>query len=230
MAIGRDTLANGILKGEFTPAPTVLPPDIPGNDPTAALGENVDQAKQLLSDAGFPDGKDFPNLKLTYHANLASDVNTAQYLQGVWKTNLNIDVTLDPLDDKPFQDWNNTLAAAPLGELKPFNLYISLWGSDWGDPANWHNQLFDSKADLYHTHWKNDQFDSIVRAAAVMAGDPEARFEQYKQAEKILNSDAAIIPLYYLNRFFVIKPYLKGDYHYPILGRSWIKYMSIIEH
>lgn len=230
MAISRDTLANGILKGEFSPAPTVLPPDIPGNDPTAALGEDVNAAKQLLADAGFPDGKGFPNLKLTYLAQTGADVNSAQYLQGVWKQNLGIDVTLDPLDDKPFQDWSNTLAAPPLGELKSFNLYISLWGSDWGDPANWHNQLFDSKSDLYHTHWKNDEFDSIVRAAAVMAGDAEARIAQYKKAEKILNTDAAIIPLYHLNRIFVIKPYLKGDYHYPILGRSWIKYMSILQH
>ena len=230
MAINRDTLANGILKGEFTPAPTVLPPDIPGNDPSAALGENIDMAKQLLADAGFPGGKGFPNLKLTYLAQTGADVNTAQYLQGVWKQTLGIDVTLDPLDDKPFQDWSNTLAKAPLGQLKPFNLYISLWGSDWGDPANWHNQLFDSNSDLYHTHWKNDEFDTTVRAAAVMAGDAEARIAEYKKAEKILNTDAAIIPLYHLNRIFVIKPYLKGVYHYPILGRAWIKYMSIIKH
>jgi len=229
MAMSRDTLANGILKGEFTPAPTVLPADIPGNDPTAALGEDVDKAKQLLSDAGFPDGKGFPNLKLTYLANTSMDAKTAQYLQGVWKQNLGIDITLDPLDDKPFQDWSNTLAAPPLGELKPFNLYISLWGSDWGDPANWHNQLFDSKSDLYHTHWKNDEFDSTVRAAAVNP-DSEARIAQYKAAEKILNTDAAVISLFHLNRIFVTKPYLQGVVHYPILGRLWIKYLSVLKH
>ena len=224
MAISRDTLANGILKGEFSPAPTILPPDIPGYDEAAALGEDPEGAKALFADAGFPDGNGFPELTLTYLGTSTQDKNSAEYLQGVWKQTLGIDVKLDPLEDKAFQDWTNSR------KDQPFNLYLRFWGSDWGDPANWHNQLFDSKADLYHTHWKNDQFDSLVREAVVMAGDPEPRIAKYMEAEKILNSDAAIIPLFHLNRIYVIKPYVQGVYHYPILGRTWVKYISILEH
>jgi oligopeptide transport system substrate-binding protein len=224
MAISRDTLANGILKGEFSPAPTILPPDIPGYDETAALGENVDQAKALLAEAGFPDGEGFPEISLTYTSTSGQEKSSAEYLQGVWKQTLGIDVKLDPLEDKAFQDWFNTRTD------QPFNLLLSFWGSDWGDPANWHNQLFDSQSDFYHAHWKNDQFDSIVREAVVMAGDVEARIAKYTEAEKILNSDAAIIPLFHLNRIYVIKPYVQGIVHYPILGRTWLKYISILEH
>jgi oligopeptide transport system substrate-binding protein len=224
MAINHDTLANGILKGEFSPAPTILPPDIPGYDETAALGENVDQAKALLAEAGFPDGEGFPEITLTYTATSTQEKNSAEYLQGVWKQTLGIDVKLDPLEDKAFQDWFNSRVD------QPYNLLLSFWGSDWGDPANWHNQLFDSHSDLYHTHWKNDQFDALVREAVVMAGDDEGRIAKYKEAEKILNSDAAIIPLFHLNRIYVVKPYVQGIYHYPILGRTWVKYISILEH
>lgn len=223
MAISRDTLANGILKGEFSPAPTILPDDIPGSNPEAALGEDAAKAKQLLADAGFPDGKGFPEIALTYTATSTQEKKSAEYLQGVWKQTLGISVKLDPLEDKAFQDWFNSRAD------QPFNLMLTFWGSDWGDPANWHNQLFASNADFYHAHWKNDQFDQIVNAAVSM-GDAQARTEQYKQAEKILNQDAAIIPLFHLNRIYVIKPYVKGIYHYPILGRTWIRYISILEH
>src|SRR5215213_2934475 len=201
MAISRDTLANGILKGEFSPAPTILPPDIPGYDEAAALGEDPEGAKALFADAGFPDGNGFPELTLTYLGTSTQDKNSAEYLQGVWKQTLGIDVKLDPLEDKAFQDWTNSR------KDQPFNLYLRFWGSDWGDPANWHNQLCGSKADLYHTRWKNDQFDSLVREAVVMAGDPEPRIAKYMEAEKILNSDAAIIPLFHPNRIYVIKPY-----------------------
>jgi oligopeptide transport system substrate-binding protein len=222
-SFSRDTLANGILKGEFSPAPTVLPPDIPGYDPSAALGEDTAKAKQLLSDAGFPDGKGFPELTVTYTATSNQDKKSAEYLQGIWKQNLGISVKLDPLEDKAFQDWFNSR------KDNPFNLMLSFWGSDWGDPANWHNQLFESQSDFYHAHWKNDQFDQLVNAARPNP-DSEARIGQYTQAEKILNSDAAIIPLFHLNRIYVIKPYVKGIVHYPILGRTWLRYISILKH
>jgi oligopeptide transport system substrate-binding protein len=223
MAIERDALANGVLKGEFTPAPTILPPDIPGYNLDAAIAEDGAKAKELLAEAGFPDGQGFPELTVTYDVSYNDFQKAAQYLQGVWKQTLGINVKLDPLESKAWQDWFNAR------KDQPFNLTLNFWGSDWGDPANWHNQLFDSQADFYHSHWKNDDFDKTVRDAAVM-GDQDARIEQYKQAETILNQDAALIPLYNLNRIYVIKPYVQGIVHYPILGRTWLRYISILQH
>jgi oligopeptide transport system substrate-binding protein len=226
MAIQRDALANGVLKGEFTPAPTILPPDIPGYNEDAALGEDIDKAKQLLADAGYPDGQGLPELTLSYTSTSNQEKKSAEYLQGLWKQTLGVNVKLDPLEDKAFQDWFDSLADEP---YKPFNLFLSFWGSDWGDPANWHNQLFDSNADFYHAHWKNDEFDKIIRAAVVM-GDEQARTAQYQKAETLINQDAAFIPLFHLNRIYVIKPYVQGIVHYPILGRTWLRYISILKH
>lgn len=223
MVMSRETLAAKVLKGEFTPAPTMLPPDIPGNDPASGLGEDVAKAKQLLADAGFPDGKGFPEMTLTYISTEAESAKTAQYLQSVFKDSLGIGIKLDPLEDKAFQDWFNAR------KTQPFNLMLSQWGSDWGDPANWHNQLFDSQADYYHSHWKSDQFDQLVRSGMVMA-DAAKRIGQYTQAEKILNQEAGLISLFHLNRVYVIQPYVKGIVHYPILGRTWLKYASIVKH
>jgi ABC-type oligopeptide transport system substrate-binding subunit len=61
-------------------------------------------------------------------------------------------------------------------------------------------------------------------------GDADARIGEYEKAETILNQDAALIPLYHLNRIFVIKPYVQGIVHYPILGRTWLRYISILQH
>jgi oligopeptide transport system substrate-binding protein len=222
LSISRDTLANGILKGAFSPTQTMLPPDIPGYNPAAALGEDVDRAKQLLAKAGFPAGRGFPEMTLVSHAADLGERTTCQYLQGIWKEILGIDVKLDPMEDKTFQNWFDSR------KDQPFNLMLYQFGSDLADPANWHNELFDSRADFYHTHWKNDEFDRLVRAAAVMT-DAKARIAQYSQAETTLVSDAPFIPLYNLNRIYVIKPNIRGIYHYPILGRTWIRYISVVE-
>ena len=77
--------------------------------------------------------------------------------------------------------------------------------------------------------WKNDQFDQTVRNAISM-GDPQARVAEYEKAEELLNQDAALIPLFHLNRIYVIKPYVQGIVHYPILGRTWLRYISILKH
>src|SRR4051794_11363873 len=223
LAMQRDTLANGVLKGEFSPAQTILPPDIPGHNADAALGEDVDKAKQLLADAGYPDGQGFPELTVTFNTTYGEHKKTAEYLQGIWKQTLGINIKVDPLEAKAYQDWLNSRVD------QPYNLQIAFWGSDWGDPANWHNQLFDSKADFYHSHWKNDEFDKLIREAVVM-GDEQARIAQYQKAETLLNQDAALIPLFNLNRIYVIKPWVQGIVHYPILGRTWLRYISILQH
>lgn len=52
-ALDRDTLANDVFKHEYLPALTALPPDIPGNNPGAALSTDVEEAPALLSDNDF---------------------------------------------------------------------------------------------------------------------------------------------------------------------------------
>ncbi len=223
MVVARTTLADKILKGEFSAAPSLLPADIPGNDPSAALGEDTAKAKDLLTQAGFKDGAGIPPLSLTYNSSSVTDKNVAEYLQNVWKENLGVSVELQPMEPQAFRDWRVARKSQPYG------MYLSIWGSDWADPANWHNQLFASDADFYFTHWKNDQFDKLVAEARPMT-DPEKRTAQYKQAEKIINTEQPIIPLYHLNRIFVIKSYVKGIIHYPILGRTYLKYVQIEQH
>ncbi|WP_234929069.1 ABC transporter substrate-binding protein, partial [Borreliella garinii] len=54
------------------------------------------KAEKLLAEAGYPDGKKFPTLRIQYNNNdLEKEV--AIFIQGQWKKVLNIDVEIEPV-------------------------------------------------------------------------------------------------------------------------------------
>ena len=224
MALERDALANGVLKGEFSPAGTMLPPDIPGYNPDSALGEDTEKAKaaaggsRLSQRRGIP--RDYPHLHLHPRRPAKGRPVPAKRLEAG---------PGHQRQARPARGQGVPGLVQLAGRSRRSTSLLNSWGSDWGDPANWHNQLFDSQADFYHSHWKNDEFDTLVREAVTM-GDAEARIAKYQQAEALLNQDAALIPVWNLNRIYVVKPYVQGIVHYPILGRTWLRYISILEH
>ncbi len=223
LALGfdRDPLINNILKKYYLNATTILPPDIAGHTPAAALTGGIPKAKELLAAAGFPDGKGWPGDFTVVDSTNSTTKLILEYLQGEWKKNLGIDVKLDPLEPKAYIEWRTAR------KTQPFNMHYGSWGSDYGDPSNWHNFLFASDADFYKTHWKNDEFDAIIAKAKGMT-DVTARTKEYEKAEVILVQQGASIPVVFNQTFFVTKPNVQGIYHPPVLGTfPRAKYVSI---
>jgi len=213
LALGfdRQSLIDVVLKKYYIDAPTILPPDISGYNPQAALTGGVAKAKQLMADAGFANGQGWPaDFTIEYAANATIKL-VLEYLQAQWKQNLGIDVKLDSRESKAAVEYRVSR------KTQPFNGIFGQWGSDYGDPFNWHNFLFSSKNEFWPSHWQNDQFETIIANAKGMT-DKDARAKQYQMAEQILVQEAAHLPLYHGQSFFVIKPGLQGIYHPAILG------------
>jgi oligopeptide transport system substrate-binding protein len=222
MSISRDTLTQQVLKGQYDSAPTILPPDIKGHNPDAALGEDVDKAKSLLADAGITDPSSV-KIELVYISTPARNKTVAEYLQATWNKNLGINVTLTPIENSAYSDWRASRAT------QKYNTYTGSWGSDFGDPSNWFNQNFTHSADHYRNHYNNPDFDSLVTKAAVNTNADE-RTQQYEQAEVIIEKDAPIIPLYRTKAFRAIKPYVKNLFLQPILSVVHLRTIEIEKH
>lgn len=208
-SIDRDTLTGTVLKGQYDSAFTVLPPDIAGHNPDAALPESDEEAAQLLADAGIDPAT--VNLELTYQNSPARVGIVSEYLQNRWQEALGITVTLAPIESNTYIDWRASR------ETQPYMAYTGSWGSDFGDPSNWHNQNFTSQADHYRNHWVNEEFDALC-AEAAQNTDAASREEQYMQAEAILVEEAPIIPVYRTKAFRAVKPWVKDLYLQPILS------------
>nr|WP_300090570.1 peptide ABC transporter substrate-binding protein [Sedimentibacter sp.] len=141
LAIDRKQFVEQVTKGGQTPATGFIPsgmiysdgsdirpldangmpaPEY-GIDPTKA---NVEEAKKLLADAGYPDGKGLPKITFLYNTN-ENNKKIAEALQGMWKQNLGVDVELLNQDWAVFQETRRA------GE---YMMARGGWLGDYGDP------------------------------------------------------------------------------------------------
>ncbi len=211
LGFDRKGLIDVVLKGYYLDAPTLIPADIPGNNPQAALQGGIEKAKSLMTEAGFPNGQGFPGDFTFVYAASATSKTILEFLQQEWKKNLGVSVQIQALESKAYAEWRTARVT------QPFNAHMGSWGSDYGDASNWHNFLFASTTDFYKTHWKNAEYDALI-AKAAGNGDKAAREKQYQQAEVLLMNDMPHVPIYHGQSFFVIKPNVQGIYHPAILG------------
>ena len=84
------------------PADFFTPPGVAGYTARARIGGNVEEARRLLAEAGYPDGKGFPSLDLLYNTTEGHRI-IAEAIQQMWKKNLNINVTLQNQEWKVFR-------------------------------------------------------------------------------------------------------------------------------
>lgn len=219
-SLDRETLAQNVFKGSYAPALTLLPDNIPGHNPNAAMNESVDEAKQLLATAGIDPAS--VALELTF-INTQYYTTVAQYLQAGWQTKLGIKITLNPIEASAYSDWR---AAR---ETTPFNIYTATWGSDFADASNWFNQNFTHSADHYRDHWNDPEFDALVGKAATNTNLAE-RDQQYSAAEGIIVKMAPVIPFLHGIAFRFVKPWVKDIHIQAITSVVHLRTIKIAQH
>ena len=174
------------MLGENT-AESLTPPGAGQNfQPPPGLGYNPQKARELLAQAGFPDGKGFPRIEYLYIP-LGVEKNIAVELQAMWKDNLHIEVGLTKQEQK--------IWLASLRELR-YDMCRSSWVGDYNDP-NTFLEMFTSGNGNNRTGFTSPVYDQRVVDAAAEA-DVAKRSAIFQQLEKqLVSDDTAIIPVYF---------------------------------
>ncbi|MCO5143474.1 MAG: peptide ABC transporter substrate-binding protein [Oligoflexia bacterium] len=188
-----------LLKGGQIPTTSWVPKGMPGYEPTVGLDFDPKKAKALLAEAGYPEGKGFPDVTFMFDTRDDNKV-IAERLQAMWRENLNVNLKAQN------EDWKVYLNRLKSDVPAMFRLG---WGADYPDPDNFLN-LFTSFSGNNHTQWKNKEYDNIIAKAA---GEPNMakRLRLYKQAQVLLTEkDVAIIPLFIDSLNVLVSPTVKG--------------------
>jgi oligopeptide transport system substrate-binding protein len=186
MALDRKRITNKITRAGELPALNFVPPGITGYQPPQGLTENVEMARKILAEAGYPEGKGFPLTTYLYSEGELNEA-VAVELQSMWKENLGVSIQLAR------QEWKVYLNS--LGSLD-FGIARSSWVGDYPDP-NTFLDLFLSGSGNNRTGWSNKNYDRLLEEAA-KEPDGARRLQLLSRSEGLLIRDEMpIAPLFF---------------------------------
>jgi len=204
MSIDRNAIVTEITKAGQVPAYSLVPAGIPEGDGDFRenggdyFTEDIAKAKQLLAEAGYPDGQGFPKLTILYNTSEGHQ-RIAEAIQEMWKTNLGIEVDLTNQEWAVYLDSRNTgdyeiARAGWIGDYIDPMTFIDMWVTDGGNNDS---------------NWSNAEYDKLV-ATAKKSGDQAVRMKAMHDAEKILMDEMPIIPIYHYTRVVMVSKNVEG--------------------
>lgn len=214
MSVDRDSICRDVTFGAFVPAVALTPPNLAGYTAEASIEYNVEEARRLLAEAGFPEGRGMRPIEILY--NESEDHQTiAEAVQSMWKQNLGISVTTNKQEWRVYLNSMTTLN---------YDVVRAGWIADFLDPINY-IECFTTGNGNNRTGWSNARYDELERKARHTV-DPVERFSYLQEAERILLDDAPIIPIYSFRQRYLLSPDVKGAEANP-LGYLNYRYFSI---
>lgn len=224
MAIDKKRLCEKLLRGGEKPTSHLVPDNVAHYEKTEGLSYNPDQARKLLAEAGYPDGKGFPNFNYLLDsgggANLHEQI--AVEIQNMWERELGIHVELRQMEKKIYIDAQNKL---------DYNVSRSSWIGDYNDPDTFLG-LFRSFDGNNRTGWKNARYDKLISDADNEV-DMKKRTALLKEAETLLVRDEVpIVPIYHYVGFNFYDPAKVKGIHANVLdihplNAIWIEHQGM---
>ena len=230
LAIDREYVAGTLMQGTYTAASNFMGPgwvdtdgsqfidNANGGQPYIDIANheaNVEEAKRLLAEAGYPDGEGFP--AITYSTNDAGYHKVvAEYLQQAW-AELGITLDVDIVEWASF---------TPMRRNGDYEASRNGWVGDYSDPSN----MLDL---LYSTNGNNDgKFNNAEYDAAMDISrttlDAAERSEALHKAEDILMDQPGCVPVAYYNDFWLQSSKITGMWH-SAYGYWYFMYADIAE-
>lgn len=222
LVIDRNYIVENVSQSGEVPATGYVPAGIydaagPGSDDFRTVGgdyysvdpadyeANCEKARELLAEAGYPNGEGFPVVEYLYNTN-DNHKSIGEALQNMWQTELGVTVTLNN------QDWNVFLQTRKDGD---YQIARNGWIADYNDPCSFLDMWYTDGGNN-DAQYKNPVYDSYIDAAKATS-DPEARMEAFHNAEDILIGEENVLaPIYFYTNKYMMNDSIDGMYYTPL--------------
>lgn len=198
MALDREEIAKHVAKAGEQPAYAFVPPNTAGYTCAYKAPADLEAARALLAEAGYPGGKGLPPLDLLYNTS-ESDKLFSEAVQRQWKEGLGADVRLLNQEYKVYLDSMSRLN---------YDICRSTWLGDVLDPINF-LECFLTGQGNNRCGYSSPEFDALI-AQVYAESDPARRADLMQQAERRLLEDSPFAPMLYMTQKFLLRPGISG--------------------
>jgi len=203
-----------IRRGYSLPAKTLVYP-IPGYPQIDGLDKvDVDQAKKLLAEAGYPEGAGLPQLVIRITPGQEAD-RISTLMAKAWQENLGIPVKIDVV---PFKSYYQAL------KQDDYDVGSTNWIGDFADPYTF-LQMWCKDSNLNDAKYNDPDYEALIDKS--MAEDGTQRWDTLSQAEELLLSRGNVLPISYSPALNIIDLGEIGGWYPNVLDIHPFKYMSL---
>lgn len=224
-AINRQKIVDDILSGQaYGPGiKGITPPTftVDGYDISNINGYDFDvaQAKKLLAEAGYPNGKGFPSVKVILNSGGARNSNVVVEIQKQLMENLNINIDFDVV---PYAQ------KAEDSRFGRMDIVRDAWIADFPSPESFLNLFYGANvpADMNQpsfpntSRFQNAEFD-MYYAKGRDAKTKDSSMVYFMKAEQILMNEAPIMPLWYEGNYRLTQFYVKDAFTNAMRYRNY---------
>ncbi|MFD2160717.1 peptide ABC transporter substrate-binding protein [Rubritalea tangerina] len=197
-AIDSQLLIDNLLQGGQTPAHGIVPQTEKYTTPKTVQFD-LTKAKELLLEAGYPNGDGFTNDLKILTTPRETSVRLAEALQAMWKQNLGINVRIEQ------REWGTFLTTQ---EDLDYDIAIGGWIGDFLDPTTFLDMWTKGNGNN-NTGWSSQIYEDKLKQAERTA-DPNQRLEILKEAEATILAERPVLPIYWYTTNYLIHPAVQG--------------------